>query len=250
MKLHGRSIPGLILIIAIFIFTLFMTGIVHPAGKPELTPEYLVSNTWGQFNESCVAIKFTKDGRFDMTYECENHCESIKQGSGSYKIKGDTITLTFEKLPQCTDFNKGEVLHGKLSDLNSLQYRWYLSFDERGITVYNYSTEIKTGDAVTIQGVEAVSMGSASGHTTSVLKIRTAPGAKEKEITWEGSCDSDTEVYKSIKKDTGLVIFARTKNKDKVGKMENYWYYVRFDKEGYCGGSVEGWVFGEFVKIK
>jgi hypothetical protein len=248
MKLHRTLTQGVVLFTALSVMTIFMTEKVHSEDKPVLTPDYLASNTWDQFNESCVAIKFTKSGQFDMTYVCDNHCEEYKQGSGSYKIKGDTVTLTFEKFPQCTTFSEGETLQGKLKNEDSFGYRWYISFDS--VRVYNHNTIIKAGDVVNLYGVDAVSMGSVSGHTTAALKIRKAPGAKEEEITWDGSCDSDNETYKSIKKDTELTIYARTKNKDKVGKLENYWYYVKFYKEGYCGGSVEGWVFGEFVKVE
>ena len=89
------------------------------------------------------------------------------------------------------------------------------------------------------------------GTVTTVLKIRENPDSSAKEIQFE-TCPDDTQVMAtSIDKGKELTIYARTKDKVKTGKWNNYWYYVGFNSSN-CEGSdyVSGWVFGEFVKIK
>lgn len=146
-------------------------------------------------------------------------------------------------------------MEGKLSEANPVKYRWNITIEEN-LRVYNHNTLLKDGEAVVINNINAVSTGSIEGITTTVLKVRETPGVSGKEKSF--SCDySDGEnvSYKSLDKGKILKIFARTKDKDTVGKWNNYWYYVRFDiadnSNNDCyGDEGVGWVFGEFVKLK
>jgi len=102
---------------------------------------------------------------------------------------------------------------------------------------------------MSIHGVDTVSLGSKNGIVTAALKIRESPGTSAQEITWQ--CDMpEGEPVKSIEKGKQLTVFARTKEKNKVGKWNNYWYYVMYNPDCEDSGSITGWVFGEFVKIK
>jgi len=56
-----------------------------------------------------------------------------------------------------------------------------------------------------------------------------------------------THTVKALPTDIKLTILARTKKRERVGKWNNYWYYVEF--ETYFD-YMRAWVYGEFVKIK
>jgi hypothetical protein len=251
MKLQRALRHGIFFLAAVSVLSLFMAGTAYSKDKVKLTPEFLASEKWvlpwseDDYDDNCPGkAEFTKKGTFTLLRKC-SHAEMWINASGSYKIKGDQIILKVEK-SEGEIIVEGNIFTGKLDSEGSLKFD-----DPLGYIENKKSTEpVKAGEPVKINSIDAVSMGSVSGHATSVIKIRIGPGTDKKEITWTGNCDTDSEEFKSVKKNTELVILARTKEKDKVGKWTNYWYYVKFYKESSCGGSVEGWVFGEFVKIK
>jgi len=127
-----------------------------------------------------------------------------------------------------------------------------LYFRESELSLYNHNTLTTDGDIIKINNIEAVSTGSKDGETTAVLKVREAPGVSYKEKVFLCEYSYGDETVKALDKGKTLKIFARTKEKDTVGKMNNYWYYVKFNAatKTYDECPHEGWVFGEFVKKK
>jgi hypothetical protein len=86
-----------------------------------------------------------------------------------------------------------------------------------------------------------------SGKVTTEAFIREAPQKSAK----PARCILESprlEERKTLPKDAELKVVARTNEKEKVDKWENYWYYVDA-KDGWYA-NCEGWVFGEFVEIK
>jgi hypothetical protein len=249
---------AIIIFITAFIFSTVSAGNIHAADKHALTPDYLALNIWGPLGGSGVSIKFNKNGQFDMTDDnTEQNCEEYLQGSGKYIIKENKVILTFDHFPpfdgypQCTSFQKGDIIEGFLTDENPVKYKWTINFKKEGLWIYNHNTLIKEGEPVVIKKAEAVSTGLKEGETTTALKVRETPGVSGREIVFDcEKPDGDTVTVKSLDKGKALTIFARTKEKEIVGKWNNYWYYVQFDIGKDCSGNTMGWVFGEFVKIK
>lgn len=252
-----KNSPAILLITLIILSTLSTVNI-NAANESVLTPEFLASNKWGPLNDSGVSVRFYNTGKFDMTDDNEEqHCEEYLQGSGKYIIKANKVILTFDNFPsnneypQCTSFQKGNIIEGVLTDENPIKYRWTINFKKNGIWIYNHNTLIKEGEAVVIKKTDAVSTGFKKGKNTTVLKVRETPGVSGKEIVFDcENSDGDTVTVKSLDKGNALKIFARTKEKDIVGKWNNYWYYVQFDIGKDCSGNTMGWVFGEFVNIE
>ena len=255
MKLHRTLTQGIILFTAVFFLTLFMTGTIHSKDEVKLTPDYLASGKWILEGENITGkpcsgeAKFTKDGRFTMFRDCSHH-ESEIDISGSYKIDGNKLIYTVEKSPEGTEFEKGYKGTAILTDKDSIKYKWYLQSDKLG-NVYNHNTLIKESEIVSVNGIDAISTGVKKGTVTNVLKIRGAPNASAKEVNFYSCVSGETVTAKSIEKGKELTIYARTKEKEQVGKWNNHWYYIEFYSDN-CEGpdSVTGWVFGEFVKIK
>lgn len=247
MKLSRTLTHGLFLVSAVFIFSLFMTGTVYSKDEVKLTPEFLASNNWDLENGCDIEIKFTGDGRFTIIQRCGNSAETDYINiSGGFKINGDKITLTVESAEEMSEIKKGKSLQGVLVKKNNLKYRWCLDFKD--FTIWNINILTAAGDAASINGIAAVTMGVKTASTTTVIKVREAPGASAKEINFE--CGDNDETIKSLGKGKSLTVLARTKDKDKVGKWNNYWYYVEYKKCEFDDGFSRGWVFGEFVKVE
>ena len=231
-------------------------GINKDAGQ-SLTPEYLASQTWGPENNFGMKVKFTKDGRFETYIE---YGQSYSEGKGAYVIKNGKITLTIDKIPADKQvegmiLKEGQLKDGVLVyDEKSPKYKWCLIFKEGKslyldgeVKIWNHKSLIPEGTEFKINGKEVIAMGAKEGSTTTVVKVREAPSVKGKEIHYTYEDAMDTVTVKSLEKGKALIVLARTRDKDKVGKSENYWYYVEFEK--YID-YMRGWVYGEFVKMK
>lgn len=233
---------------------------MNQAASQALTPEYLASQTWGPENIFGIKVKFTKDKKFEMHIE---YGQSYSEGKGTYVIRDGKITLTIDKIPadQQVDgmmLKEGELRDGVLIyDEKSPKYKWCLSFKKDAgkslyldgeIKIWNHDSLIKEGTAFSMEGKEIIAMGAKDGATTAVVKIRETPSATGKEIhyTYEDAMEPPVTV-KALEKGKHLIVLARTKDKDKVGKYNNYWYYVEF--ETYIDYR-RGWVYGEFVQMK
>lgn len=244
--------PVIILFITAVMLSCIMTVNIHAADKNVLTPEFLASGKWVKNDDSgCTFdIKFTVKGSFKISHECHASNDWI-EGSGSYKIQGNKIIFKIEegKNGEDSPLKTGDTGEAVLSDTDSLQYRWYLDL---GFTrIANINSEIKSGEPVSITSVDAISTGKKYGIVTTSLKMRERPDTSAKEILLDICADGLHSSAKSIEKDKELVIYARTKEQNKVGKWNNYWYYIEFNDNSCEDGAYNsGWVFGEFVKIK
>jgi hypothetical protein len=278
MKLQGTLRHGIFFLSSVSVLSLFMTGIVHSKDEVKLMPEYMASGKWvipgiSQFEGTigdCGNVKFTKDGHFTMDLFCGAEYTDNINVAGTYKIKSNKITFIVEtKSKEESKLRPGDSFDAELkafsmsedSEVYAIEYRWCLAlnidkkyhFDKSyRDKIFNSETRIKAGEAVKIKGIDAVYMGAVQGTVTAALKVRVAPDAAAKEVTFGKACVDGNEVEaKSIEKGARLTIYGRTKDMVKTGKWNNYWYYVTFDTvvcEGHGGGA--GWVFGEFVKIK
>lgn len=249
------KITEIFLFITIIILSTIFTGKAFSSDKPSLTPEFLASGKWSvEDNSACTsAFEFTAKGKFKFSHEC-HASEDWVDVSGSYKIKGNKIIYKIEDGKTGSDaiLKLGHSGEANLSDRNSIKYRCYLEFDNLGIgRVYNKNSLIKNAELVLIKDIEAVSTGGTSATVVNSLKMREAPTTSAKEITLDLCVNGLHASAKSIEKGTSLTVYAHTKEKDKVGKWNNYWYYVEFNDNNCEDGAYNsGWVFGEFIKLK
>ncbi len=96
-----------------------------------------------------------------------------------------------------------------------------------------------------------------TGTVIEPVVIRAKPGTDGARVkcTISGfTCAAEMDPYcqsgktSAAPKDAGLNFSARTAEKVKVGKWENYWYKLNQDETGItCEG--EAWVYGQFVKL-
>ena len=118
---------------------------------------------------------------------------------------------------------------------------------DNGIYLRSDKFKVKEGIKGRINGIEAISMGGKKGVTTENVRIRPKPTIDSKYLEYSNEIEGKLPYYP---KGWDVIIYARTLNKDKIGKWNNYWYYVELvcDSREMESGWV--WVYGEFIKIK
>lgn len=155
------------------------------------------------------------------------------EATGTYKIKGKKVVLEGGKTCVLNQKSRSLVVTDEL---------------KCGSTIYyNVRTRRPEGDEVTIRGQKSVLMGAKDGKLTTAAVYRVKPSIKAASIV----CDHEGAVGSRSPLVNGFTVIARTKDKVKVNKWENYWYYVSVpdDESRSCRAST-GWVFAEFVEVR
>ena len=236
------------------LFFILIPGENRADDAQSLTTDYLTSGSWGPENLLGMKIKFTRDGRFESDI---SFGQAGTEASGSYTIVKGKLNLSIEKSEPERSIAGLILKNGTLfSEPGSPKYRTYILFKgkeleqiyfKNELKIWDHNTLVKEGDPLKINGRAAVAMGAKEGITTAVLKMRETPSSTAKEIHYTYDDVDETYTVKALPKDTSLIILARTKDTDKVGKYNNYWYYVEFER---YFDYMRAWVYGEFVKIK
>ncbi len=116
------------------------------------------------------------------------------------------------------------------------------------IFFYSNKATVRANLQRNIKGVKAITMGVRDGITTTGVKMRTAPTTKAATVYYT-TPDGNKVTY--LDKGYSVTILARTVKKQRIGKWNNYWYYVDHGLHGdiYCSAKY-AWVYAEFVKLK
>jgi hypothetical protein len=224
-----------------------------------LNQDFLTSTP---FNSSGVmssaSIHFTADGDYVAEYSSEGW-EWLD--SGKFEIKGQTVILS----PLVTDgkkyLNKEDSYHslGEGScylenPTDDLFYGSYLVCESKYNTDFLLGQNIK-GNKIKFpvkgsilknvkrryQNMNLVTLGLGDAEAIQNVKIRKAPSIAGEAVKFFPDIFGDS--FEFVPKGTKLTLIARTENKVKVEKWNNYWYLVN------VGAVSNVWVYGEFVKI-
>lgn len=109
---------------------------------------------------------------------------------------------------------------------------------------------VPKGTNKTIDGVPATLMGLRTGKVTYPLKIRARPNPKSPAYTIRPP--GGAPAWTSLPAGHELIIIARTRTTEKIGKHNNYWYYVNLklpEDEFWEVSSSFGWMFAEWIKL-
>jgi hypothetical protein len=226
----------------------FMTGYKKAGAaeeKPKLSPEYVSAHQWGEEGVYGVNIKFAPGGTFMATDRYSAQNESTVEGT--YKIKGDTLVLT---ITHTTGLRFKNIKKGLFSvDPTSVRYLYYFQFEEARI--WNKDSQRPAAIDMIFDGVTVVTMGAVKGKTTDNVKLRVKPDPSAAEINYIAIEPSPvdpmgTTVEKPfMPRNTAVTVLARTKEKMKVGKWENYWYYVEYLES--WDYMKRAWLYGQFL---
>lgn len=254
MKILNNACLTSFIILLSASFIILLPGENRADDAQSLTTDFLTSGSWGPENLLGMKIKFTRDGKFESDI---NFGQAGTEAAGSYTIVKGKLNLSIEKSEPERSIAGLILKNGTLiSEPGSPKYRTYILFKgkeleqlyfKNELKIWDYNSLVKEGEPLKINGRDAVAMGAKEGSTTAVLKMREAPSSTAKEIHYTYDDVEQTYTVKALPKDTSLIILARTKDTDKVGKYNNYWYYVEFER---YFDYMRAWVYGEFVKMK
>lgn len=120
----------------------------------------------------------------------------------------------------------------------------------------DFSTVVPENSPVSFKGEQVIYMGEQRATAKTALRVRSKPGTKGriqmfrtfKEGFGSDICrEGEYQETDAMRAGESFTVMARTEQKSKVGKAEDYWYYVTtFDG---CGRAIEGWSFGEFIEL-
>ncbi len=252
-KLNVKSTWLPVILSAVLIIS--VTAVYSADKVKALTAEYLISGSWGPENWLGMKIKFGSDGKFESSID---YGQTGTDLSGSYTVTNGKLTLKIENSNLDKSIIGLVIKDGKPGyDPASLKYRNYISFTDkeierlyikgRDLRIWDHNSLIKEGEPVRVHSIDAIAMSARKGVNTSVLKMREAPSQNSRELQYTYEDIDKTYTVKALPVNTALTILARTKEKEKIGKWNNYWYYVEF--ETYLD-YMRAWVYGEFVKIE
>lgn len=185
------------------------------------------------------------DGKFKIA-----HIQGIDD-QGDYTVNGEKITLLSE--------GNGSIGKRQSKSCKIIWHSAAVAYAEeldcgKGNRFFLESSLRAEGSAVDIQGEPAIIMGKKSATLTTKVVFRKKPSKKAKPLR---CADGSSPLALGIP----FTVYARTQEKAKVDKWENYWYYVHNDysPESYSDPKTHtpigceapaGWVFGEFVKVQ
>ena len=130
-----------------------------------------------------------------------------------------------------------------------LENDFYLLFDKSKIKLWGYFLRYPGVERV-VDGIPVIIV-NYNGFTKEGAEIRTSPSLGNNKVKY---IDKDKNELDSVPEDTFVFVYARTKNKYKVGELYNYWYLIR--GINVSEPAVETflfkyvWVFADFVEYE
>lgn len=178
--------------------------------------------------------------------------------SGSYKLEKNALRLSGVKetsvggsWPVPT-----EILCFLVPDTDALEFEEKLACanaggDDFSVNFTNTKVKTKPGAERVVSDIPVIYSPGVKRPTATVV-LRSMPDTSAGYVTWFTQGKSgDPEARKNLLKGEKIKVLARTQKKMKVGKFNNYWYYVETDGISEFGGvslGIRGWAYGEFLK--
>jgi len=142
-----------------------------------------------------------------------------------------------------------------LDNEEEMYYKFHYFQDFRRI--WDYNSKITSDKEIIYNKLNIITTDKKIGETITQLKIREFPDVKSRSYFLV----SGSDILKSLPKGSKLRIYARTKEKIKIGEWSNYWYYVKpiiqknssliyeDDEMAIDDQWVDFWAYGEFIKF-
>jgi hypothetical protein len=225
--------------------TLTLGGVAQAAGN--LTGEALMTYLDGKKYVTDMGFYMHLDftaGKYQIA-----HIQGIDD-SGDYSVRGNKIILLSSSTDQRGKRNSTTCT--VVWDSKSIAYAEELNCGGTN-RYFLESSKRPEGSEVMIDGVPAVVFNKSGAQLTTKVVFRKKPSKKGTPLR---CADGSSPLPKGM----SFTIYARTKEKVRVDKWENYWYYVynEYSPEGSRDPETNralgceappGWVFGEFVQF-
>jgi len=235
----------------LFVFIVLCTAFCFVANCKKMNKNKLISQNW-QFQENGLSgrtntlVKFTENNEITSPFR---YGEDLTYATGNYEIQGDNITLNYElrsghecgtPTAPCSKIILKKI-NCKYKVLENSIYRGYIECDNK-VVLTSFGELYPDGKSIQINDIKAISMGLKEYVATTELNIRTEPDIGSKKLKY---IDMWTGTFDFLPKNRKFTVLARTREKDNVDKLNNYWYYVDLDE---CVETRWAWVYGEFIK--
>ncbi|MCU0849326.1 MAG: hypothetical protein MUD12_15700 [Spirochaetes bacterium] len=206
--------------------------------------EFKKDNTY-ESNHAAPGLNWHDKGKYNIknnkVYLEAGVCKEFKEnrdnmpcdetfGSGECTVINDNESLFFTKFLKCISYNKN------VSGFKSLEIIFPMP-----------EFKVKPGEERVHGEIKVIVLIGSTGVTTSNVKIRQSPGINSESIKYIDGINfinQTAKTYDFVPKGKKITIIARTKEKDKVEKWNNYWYLIS------VGENNGVWIYGEFIKIK
>lgn len=197
-------------------------------------------------------FRFMNDGSLKFLNASYGFDEGGYTFNGTYKVVKDELLLVYQTYSFYDKENdpdyKPETFEARgllKRNVNSVQYNTEIIFGS--FTIVCRDSMVKEGEVRTVDGVEVVTTGGMSAVVSKNAKIRIKPDVKSQFIYFGVEPGSDGLAYCPAGKE--LKILARTKDRVKLEKWNNFWYYAELTSAGELGARY-GWIYGEFLNFK
>lgn len=258
----------LLFIVEIFLL-LFFCVIVSFADNEDkvitINKDMFKNVVWGPEGDFGSSIEFKDGGKYTAGFHGES---GDVPTNGSYKIENNILVLTpkFGKDQKSLYFQQETWRMICKESNSSLKYTQYLTFENsiKGEKYWNHSSIVR--DVVrNINGIDVIMINKNGNVSKPNVFLRKKPSTSAEKIMVKFPIDSEEETKHEyfLPIDYKFEVIGRTSIKDKVGDMENYWYYCHLgvDDGWYVRGDCiqEGskqqvsdsvWIYGAFIEIK
>ncbi len=180
------------------------------------------SGTW-KFNEKMIiemepAVCFDNNGDSDC---------SKTLGKATAELVKDNISLDYAECIKVTSLVNNELLViGEKGNSFQLGVEWQ---------------KVPEGSKRKFEETEIIMMGEKAATAATGVYIRTTPSVKGTAVKYIAELSGTQNDF--VPKGTSVTVIARTTEKDKLDKYENYWYLVN------VGTNYRVWMYAEFVKL-
>jgi|GEM_PF-3462867 len=193
-------------------------------------------------------LDFKKPGQVELVFE---HMDGAATMPARYEIgtnnmvnffdfgvlQGDLETSYVEKI-------RTTLSAGKCSVINtgtSLTHLWGLSCLDGKEKFWDTTRLVSAGLKRKVGELDVVTMGVRNGKTITCTRLRSMPSTESSLVEYLPEDQSGAK--NCAPTGTPLMVLARTLAQEKVGKTQNFWYFVSI------GHQQQAWVFGNLIKF-
>ena len=237
------------LAIAVIAITAIACKKTPPPAEPvttNFTAQDIVGKSWVPTGQGgYVELTFT-----DKTAKFELNFEGQACGLADYKITGNGIEIGKTRRCPVEDFvglrEQDAQICNYVTDAKAIQHTILLKCKNE--TFGRADSLVKAGTRVQYDGLELISEGWEKAEIVTPAKFRSRPEKAAPTIAYDPGNGIEGSKPKTdvIPANATVSLIARTPEKHRVEKWENYWYLV----EVYGLENYRGWVFGELLKKK
>ncbi|WP_125169483.1 hypothetical protein [Leptospira hartskeerlii] len=202
-----------------------------------------------EIDDDRATIKFYQIQQLNTCYESISKKSAVLTFSENKALK----SLNSGECPQNSFFDTCEISSSDFLYLGERKLICSIRNNQKQIILYSTNRNRLVGKSAVIGHVDGILVGGRNAVVKEAVKFREEPSILSKNITiirkLESCCSkSEDEKFTSLQKDWNIVVIARTKEREKIEKWENYWYFVAVYESEFS--QVYGWVFGQFIKIE